>query len=315
MSGIALLENIHWSPPEDREKVHYFMCTWRVGVPFDLDHEVSMSALEIRLQNSIHDPGVPGFFYSHSFPLNNLDSIAMRSSRCTSSTAAALHRIFIAPIEHSRTLPMRHFPAPGAPKLHHAGIRQLSSASLPTAKRRLPRDDEIKDYMVRIVSDDKKLSPPQYTSSVLNSIDRQNETLVMVAMSDPDSDSDALAYPICRVQSKKALREAEKARAKKKELPSATLKTIELNWAIDPHDLQHRLQRVKDFLSKGWRVDVVMAGKKRGRKATPEEASLVVEKIRGAMKEVEGSKEWRDMEGTLGSAATIYLVGKLAEKT
>lgn len=238
----------------------------------------------------------------------------MQSSRCAFSTAAALHRVFIAPIEHSRVLPIRQFPAIRAPKLHYASIRQLSQASLPIAKRRLPRDDEIQDYMVRIVSDDNKLSPPQYTSSVLNSMDRKDETLVMVAMSDSDPDSEATSYPICRIQSKKALREAEKARQKKKELPSATVKTIELNWAIDPHDLQHRLQRVKDFLSKGWRVDVVMAGKRKGRKATPEEAKLLVERVREAVKEVEGSKEWRDMEGSLGATATIYLVGKLAEK-
>jgi translation initiation factor IF-3 len=170
--------------------------------------------------------------------------------------------------------------------------------------------------MVRIVSEDNKLSPPQYTSSVLNSLDRQNETLVMVAMADsnPDSDSGMTPYPICRIQSKKALREAEKTRQKKKELPSATVKTIELNWAIDSHDLQHRLQRVKDFLSKGWRVDVVMARKKRGRKATPEEMKTLMEKVREAMKEVKGSKEWRDMEGNLGAVATIYLVGNLTEK-
>jgi translation initiation factor IF-3 len=170
--------------------------------------------------------------------------------------------------------------------------------------------------MVRIVSDDNKLSPPQYTSSILGSIDRKTETLVMVARSDsdPNSDSDGSSYPICRIQSKHALREAEKARQKKKEAPSTTVKTIELNWAIDPHDLQHRLQRVKDFLSKGWRVDVVMAGKKRGRKATPDETKILVEKVREAMKEVEGSKEWRDIEGSLGATATIYLVGKLVEK-
>jgi translation initiation factor IF-3 len=168
--------------------------------------------------------------------------------------------------------------------------------------------------MVRIVSEGNKLSPPQYTSSVLNSIDRRYETLVMVAAASFHPDSDETAYPICKIQSKKALREAEKARSKKKELPSATVKTIELNWAIDPHDLQHRLQRIKEFLSKGWRVDIIMAGKKRGRKATLEEMKAVVEKIREATKEVEGSKEWRDMDGNFGAAATIYLVGKLAEK-
>jgi translation initiation factor IF-3 len=318
MAGITLPKHINWPPPEDVEKVHYFACTWRVYA-FEVSHEMSkgMSALETRLYIGLL---VTSLFLQLSFsrhlPRHNLDCIVMRSSRCAFSTAAALHRVFVAPIEHSRVLPTCQFPATRAPKLHHASIRRISSASLPVAKRRLPRDEEIQDYMVRIVSDDHKLSPPQYTSSILNSIDRKNKTLVMVAMSDsdPDSNLDGLSYPICKIQSKKALREAEKARQKKKELPSATVKTIELNWAIDPHDLHHRLQRVKEFLSKGWRVDVVMAGRKKGRKATPEEAKILVGNIREAMKEVEGSKEWREMEGSLGAAATIFLVGKLAEK-
>ncbi len=171
--------------------------------------------------------------------------------------------------------------------------------------------------MVRLVLEDNTLSPPQYTSRVLNSIDRQNEMLVMVAQPNRDADSDSTqAYPVCKILSKKAVREAEKSRQKKKknELPVATVKTIELNWAIDPHDLGHRLQRVKDFLNKGWRVDVVMAGKKRSRRATPEEMKVLVARVREVMKEVEGAKEWRGMEGALGGVATVFLEGKVSEK-
>lgn len=235
----------------------------------------------------------------------------MQSSKCVFSVAAALNHVFIAPIEHFYVRRTPIFLSTKAPKLYRAYIKQRSYASLPTAKRRLARDDEITYQMVRIVSDDQKLSPPQYTSSILNSIDQQTQTLVMVALPSP---SDPEAYPICKIQSKQALREAEKAQSKRKEAPSATVKTMELNWAIDPHDLKHRLEKLKDFLSKGFRVDVVMAGKKKGRKATLEEAEAMIEKVREAMKEVAGSKEWRAMEGKVGGTATLHAEGKLAER-
>jgi translation initiation factor IF-3 len=130
----------------------------------------------------------------------------------------------------------------------------------------------------------------------------------MVALPD-----DAHSYPVCKIQDKRLLREAEKARSKKKEAPSATVKTIELNWAIDRNDLKHRLDRVKEFLAKGWRVDVVMAGKKKGRKATPEEAENLVRSVKGVLVEVDGAKEWKAMDGKVGGLATIYAEGKLAE--
>lgn len=239
----------------------------------------------------------------------------MRNSRCAFSTAAALHRVFIVPIEHSCVRRIPNIPAAPAPKQHLARVQQRNYASLPTAKQRLPNDDEIPYSMVRMVSDDNKLSAPQYTSAVLRSIDRKTESLVMVALpSPPNPESDEPSYPICKILSKQALREAQKARNKMKEAPSATLKTIELNWAIDPNDLRHRLERVKEFLSKGWRVDVIMAGKRKGRKATAEEAEALVKKVREALQEVEGSKEWKAMEGRVGGAATIFLEGNQVER-
>jgi translation initiation factor IF-3 len=121
---------------------------------------------------------------------------------------------------------------------------------------------------------------------------------------------DEQSFPICKIQNKRNLREAEKARSKKKDSPSATVKTIELNWAIDAHDLKHRLERVKDFLVKGWRVDIIMAGKKRGRKATPEEAQSCLAAVREAIAEVEGAKEWKSMNGTVGGLVTVYAEGR-----
>jgi len=227
----------------------------------------------------------------------------MRSSRCAFSAAVALHRVFVAPIERSALhLPPQKF-LTRAPKL----LFNIQRRSYALPLHRLPRDGDIRAEYIYIVSEDNKLSEPQPTSRILASLDRDKETLVMVALP-----TDEQSYPICKILSKQILRENEKSRTKKKD--TAILKTIELNWAIDPHDMKHRLERIKEFLTKGWRVDIVMAGKKKGRRATPEEAYSLVGAIRDAITQVEGSKEWKKMEGKVGAVATIFAEGKLAEK-
>ncbi|KAI9743136.1 MAG: hypothetical protein M1818_003431 [Claussenomyces sp. TS43310] len=236
----------------------------------------------------------------------------MRSSRCISSTATALHRVFIGPIEHS---------APRVPfqrgqyipniysKLSGLDSQRRNYASAPPAKRRLPYDDQITAYAVHLVDDEGRLSAPQQTAALLQSLDRSTQTLITVA-NPSRAGEDGPSIPVCKIMSKKALREADKARSKKKDNPTATVKTIELNWAIDGNDLRHRLDRMKQFLSKGWRVDVVMAGKRKGRKATIDEAEEVLRVVRQRIAEVDGAKEWKRMEGAVGKQALLFAEGK-----
>ena len=113
---------------------------------------------------------------------------------------------------------------------------------------------------------------------------------------------------------KQAMREAEKAKGKANKNPGATIKTIELNWAIDGNDLGHRLNKVKEFLGKGFKVEVVLAEKRKGRKATEEEAQDLLRRIREAVKEVDGARESKPMEGKLLKPATIYAEGKAPPK-
>jgi translation initiation factor IF-3 len=99
--------------------------------------------------------------------------------------------------------------------------------------------------------------------------------------------------------------------AKAKPLPKKPkIKTIELNWAIDANDLGHRLAKMKEFLEKGSKVEVILAPKRRGRKATPEESRAVVDRIMAAVGEVDGAKEAKMMAGNLGAQCTIFLEGK-----
>ena len=87
------------------------------------------------------------------------------------------------------------------------------------------------------------------------------------------------------------------------------VKQLELNWAIDPNDLGHRLNKMQEFLEKGWRVEIILANKRRGRQASAEEAAAVIKRIRGIAKEVEGAKEWRSVDGKVLGQMTMFFEG------
>ncbi len=109
------------------------------------------------------------------------------------------------------------------------------------------------------------------------------------------------------------MRDAEKVKAKAARDSVVTTKTIELNWAIDIYDLGHRLQRIREFLGKGHRVEVIMAPKRKGKKATEAEAQSLVDRVRSVVGQCEGSRESKPMEGKLLGTAMIYLEGKRQE--
>ena len=100
----------------------------------------------------------------------------------------------------------------------------------------------------------------------------------------------------------------EAAKAKKKENLDS-VKTLELNWAIDANDLGHRLKKMEDFLSEGRKVEIVLARKKQGRKATVEECEDVLRRIKETVEAVKGAKETQALEGKLGGVATLSLEG------
>ena len=107
---------------------------------------------------------------------------------------------------------------------------------------------------------------------------------------------------------KSAQKEAKKAAA-----AAASVKTLELNWAIDQNDLGHRLGKVEQFLGEGRKVEIVLAAKKAGRKATLGECEQVLQRIRRNVSAVEGGREVRAMEGKLGGVATLFFQGRLGK--
>ena len=107
--------------------------------------------------------------------------------------------------------------------------------------------------------------------------------------------------------------EKEKKKGKGGKEPNKTVKGLEMNWAIERGDLGHRLSRLREWLGRGWRVEVVLAKKRKGRLATVEEAEALVGSVRGVLKEC-GGRENKPAEGKVGGVMTIYCEGKVVKE-
>ena len=121
--------------------------------------------------------------------------------------------------------------------------------------------------------------------------------------------------PIVKVVNKEeeARKEREGKKKKREERdPGATKKTLELNWAIERGDEAHRVETLRKFLGKGFKVDVVLAKKRKGKVVTEDVAGELVKRIRAVVKEEgKGWKEYKPMEGKVGGTVTIFCEGKL----
>lgn len=170
-------------------------------------------------------------------------------------------------------------------------------------------NEEIIARMIQLVNPETNtLDEPVTRYDVLANLDLKTHRLVQLSEDKP--------YPVCKIVSKKEEYAAEKRRKEQqKEIKQAaakerSVKTLELNWAIDGNDLAHRLEKVRSFLEEGRRVEIVLAAKKRGRKASKEECQEVLEKIRAVAEGVRGAKESKPMEGAVGGFATLIWQGK-----
>lgn len=165
------------------------------------------------------------------------------------------------------------------------------------------RDEGIHSREVCLVQPDGKLGRPQLLSWVLGRIDRKAEFV--------EQYNEVDGIPICKIINKKGAREAAKSRKKQKQ-PSAVTKYLELNWAIDHNDLAHRFGKLREFLERGHRVEVLLLKKKkRMRDATAEEGRQTLESLSKYVKGIEGAKEIRAMEGDFLGRATLYYEGKV----
>ena len=165
-------------------------------------------------------------------------------------------------------------------------------------------DEQVDSPIIHLVDEDKKFHRNQELQHVLARIDRSKYFVVQVVPGNAKEN----VPPTCRLTSKDDIIEAAKAKVQKKKKAN-TSKQIQLNWAIDLKDLEHRLGRMKEFLAEGREVEVMLAVKKRGKRASPIEAQAVVKRVDEAAASVPGAQESRTREGTIGRVLKLFYRG------
>jgi len=125
--------------------------------------------------------------------------------------------------------------------------------------------------------------------------------------------------PICKIENKAEAiaksRAIEQQRKEQKKLAPEGVKIVELNWAIDvKNDLVYRMKKVEDFLKQKRKVEIVIAPKRRGRKATREECLDLLTKVREVLQTVDGAKETRAMQGDIGGNVSLMMEANRGKK-
>ena len=238
----------------------------------------------------------------------------------------ALYNVFVVPaLGASRTHTTRLVGHPRhyqriTPATQNHSLRQFHATPSYLVKSRPPQqrdqlwNKEIPARLVQLVDEEtKKLLEPQTRYDVLRTIDEKTHRLVCLSPL-PPKDQQEEWIPVCKIVSKEEQYRAEKARKeqakeKKKGTTIDSVKTLELNWAIDANDLGHRLKRMEEFLGEGRKVEIVLARKKQGRRASVDECEDVLRRIRETVEGVKGAKESKPLEGKIGGVATLSLEG------
>ena len=123
-----------------------------------------------------------------------------------------------------------------------------------------------------------------------------------------------MEHPVVQIADKdelrKQVRDKEKhVKEQQKESRDKKPKQIEMNWAIDGHDLEIKLKQLESFLEKGKKVEILLAAKRRGRKAELAEGMALLKQIRARMAEMD-AKEVKTMEGEVLKQATLIVQKK-----
>jgi translation initiation factor IF-3 len=256
-----------------------------------------------------------------------------------SGTSRALYRVFIAPnLRNTTSIPLLYAPAFAPTSSPNSLSSSTPSLTSRTSTRGLKytkdtRRHAISDYYVidkaieadfiNLVDEEGVFHKNVPLDEALSSLNKVTHHLVQMTPGKYDEDGypDPESLPTCRVISKIDLRaqhqkklETLRRQAKGQSAGSGPpSKSLELNWAIAPGDLKHRLVAMKKFLKEGRKVEVMLGPKKHGRKATPEEANAVMKAITEAVDECKGSRETKS-EGQVGGILQVTYEGKKVEK-
>jgi len=197
------------------------------------------------------------------------------------------------------------------------GNRRQRITPLPQIKgqpERQPQDTEIKARYISLVDRDGNFHPRVNTNEVLLSLNTADEHLIQVVDANA---KDPHSIPTCRVFTKEKLRERARQAAEAEKERSRTQKSgklVEMNWAIAPGDLDIKARQICAFLEEGRKVDVTIAPKRRGRKATPDEMKALMSRLRDEIQQVDGAKEMLEPEGKMGGIMTMKFSGSIQKR-
>ena len=184
---------------------------------------------------------------------------------------------------------------------------------------RMPRDNEIDWPYVYVKTPEVEgwgaLGNPRPIKEVLAELDPKTTYLEAIAVPNKD-DKGSPRWPICKIVNKKEELAKQKELKERKKKGAVKEKELELNWTLGSHDLDHKLKTLQKFLGKGYKVQVLLQKKVRGKAtATEEDAKALIEKVTSATQEVKGAKEWKGREGQVLGNYRIFLQGKIQDET
>ena len=197
-------------------------------------------------------------------------------------------------------------PAPPKPKpvVTKTLLKKNPAAGLDPTKVIL--DESIGSLSAHFVDGSGTMQPAQQLGQLLRDIDRSTTHLRKVGET-------AEGIPVVKLVTNDELRDEARSKAKLKTVKKTDdmVKQIELNWAITGNDLGYRLDWLRRFMSEGRRVEILIAPKRRARRATKEEIAALMQTVRQAIADVEeGAEEWKTMLGVPGAQVTLYVQPK-----
>ena len=222
----------------------------------------------------------------------------MGHTRGLVSSAQALRQIFITPGRISRAGILPNTLQNGVQTRFFQQSHFLSLREYRPPIQLPPKNEAITARFIQLVNEEGNLEPPTRLEEVLQSFDHKDHFLMQVQPATGDQ------LPVCKVFNKKEVRATEKAKAKASRATKTSLKSIELNWAIDAHDLSHRLKQLTTFLDKGRKVEVILTAKRHKRKATVDEIKHVMQRVLNTVREA-GANQTKAMEGEPGKQVTF----------
>ncbi|KAJ4376303.1 hypothetical protein N0V83_001586 [Neocucurbitaria cava] len=252
-----------------------------------------------------------------------------------SGTSRALYRVFVAPnLRATTSIPLLYAPA-FAPSQYNSPNQTPSLLPRTCIREKKYTKDTrrhaLSDYYVidtaieadaiNLVDEDGKFHTDVPLDEALASFNKVTHHLVQVTPGKVDElgRADPANLPTCRILTKMDLRAQHQRkletlrRQAKGQTTGPSPKSLELNWAIAGGDLKHRLERLKEFLREGRKVEILLGPKKRGKKATEDEARGVMKAVKEAVGECKGANEVKS-EGSVGGVMTVVYEGRKIEE-